>query len=152
MTSHTLRSALQRLVRFYKIINEYSHIELKETSESLSLVINTPNEEDVAAFRIDGVMAMLLAMVRSNTGEAFPPKSLKISHPEPEDAKPFYSLFQCPIAFGAKSNSFSISIADANEPRSCSNSQLALLHDQLLIKYLATLENRPRENNFIAPS
>ena len=140
MTSHTLRSALQRLVRFSKIINEYSHIELKETSESLSLVINTPSEEDVAAFRIDGVMAMLLAMAQSNAGEEFHPQSLKVSHPEPKDTGRFYSLFQCPIDFGAKTNIFTISIADADEPRSCSNSQLALLHDQLLIKYLATLE------------
>ena len=140
MTSSTLRSAFQRLVRFFTIISDLLTVELKETSKSLSLIINIPNLEAVPAFRIDAVMAMLLAMVQSNGGEAFHPQSLTITHPEPEDAGPFYSLFQCPIAFGAKSNSFTISIADADAPRSCSNTQLALLHDQLLVKYLADLE------------
>ena len=140
MTSNTLRTAFERLVRFSKIINNFSSIELKETSRSLSLVINIPSGETVAAFRIDGVMAMLLAMVQSNAGEALHPQSLKISHPEPKDTGPFYSLFQCPIDFGAATNRFTISIADADKPRYCSNAQLSLLHDQLLIKYLADLE------------
>ncbi len=140
MTSSTLRSAFERLVRFIKVLNDYSTIELKETSKSLSLMISVPNKAEVAAFRIDGAMAMLLAMVQSNAGEEFHPHSLKITHPEPEDARQFYSLFQCPITFGAKFNSFTISTADADAPRSCSNTQLALLHDQLLIKYLADLE------------
>jgi AraC-like DNA-binding protein len=140
MTSSTLRTALERLVRFIKIISGYSSLELKETRSSLSLVIHPPSEKVVAAFRIDGAMAILLAMVQSNAGEAFHPKSVKIAHPEPKNAGPFYSLFQCPIDFGARSNSFTISTADADAPRSCSNAQLALLHDQLLIKYLADLK------------
>lgn len=140
MTSSTLRSAFERLVRFIKVINDYPTIELKETSKSLSLMISVPNMAEVAVFRIDGAMAMLPAMVQSNAGDAFHPQSLKITHPEPEDAGPFYSLFQCPIDFSAGSNTFTISIADADAPRSCSNAQLALLHDQLLIKYLADLE------------
>ncbi len=140
MTSSTLRSAFERLVRFFKIISDLLTVELKETSKNLSLVIDSSSETDFPAFRIDAAMAMLLAMVQSNAGEAFHPQSLTITHTEPEDAGPFYSLFQCPIVFGAPSNSFSISIADADKPRSCSNTQLALRHDQLLIKYLADLE------------
>lgn len=140
MTSSTLRTAFERLVRFIKIINDSFKVELKETSKNLSLVIDNSSEATLPAFRKDASVAILLAMVQSNAGKAFHPKSLKIAHPEPEDTGPFYSLFQCPIDFGVASNIFTISIADADSPRSCSNVQLALLNDQLLIKYLADLD------------
>ena len=140
MTSDTLRAALKRLVRFSKFINEALSIELKESSERVSLVFHWSDKTDVAAFRTDGAMAILLAMVRTNAGEEFHPQSVTFNHPEPEDTGPFYSLFQCPITFGAQFNSFTISTAEADKPRSCSNVQLALLHDQLLIEYVAKLD------------
>ncbi|MEN8180583.1 MAG: AraC family transcriptional regulator [Pseudomonadota bacterium] len=140
MTSCTLRSAFERLTRYIKIISDFYAIELKETSKHLSLVINTPGEEGVPAFHLDAAMATLLAMVQSNAGEAFRPLSIQIAHPEPEDTRPFYSLFQCPIVFGSTSSSFTLSIADADAPRHCTNARLAQVHDQLLIEYLANLE------------
>jgi AraC-like DNA-binding protein len=140
MTSSTLRTAFERLVRFINIISDSFKVELKETSLSLSLVIDSSSETALPAFRIDASMAILLAMVQSNAGKEFHPKLLKIAHPEPEDDGAFYYLFRCPIDFSAKTNIFTISTADADAPRSCSNVQLALLNDQLLIKYLADLE------------
>ncbi len=139
MTSDTLRDAFKRLVRFSKVVNEASHMELKESSNKVSLVFHFSDKVAESAFRIDAPMAILLAMARSNAGEGFHPQSVTFSHPEPKDTGPFYSLFQCPISFGGKTNSFTISTAEADNPRPCSNVQLALLHDQLLIEYAATL-------------
>lgn len=140
MTSDTLRDALERLVRFRKILNDDAHLDLRETSDSLSLVVQRSSEKTIPAFSVDGAMAILLAMVQSNAGKTFHPQSLTITHPKPKDTGLFYSLFQCPITFGAKFNSFTISSADADAPRSCSNAQLAQLHDQLLIKCIAKLD------------
>ena len=140
MTSDSLRSAFERLTRFIKVVNSVSMIELEETRDGLSLIINHTGNAAVHSFRIDGAMGMLLAMVQLNAGRSFHPQLLTITHLEPVDAGPFYSLFQCPIQFGTESNRFTISAADADAPRSCSNTQLALLHDQILVKYLADLE------------
>jgi len=139
MTSGTLRDAFKRLVRFGKVVNEASRMELRESSKKVSLVFDFSGKVAESAFRSDAPMAILLAMARSNAGEGFHPQSVTFAHPEPKDTGPFYSLFQCPITFGAKTNSFTISTAEADKPRSCSNAQLALLHDQLLIEYAATL-------------
>lgn len=139
MTSETLRTAFSRLARFIEILNEATNIKLKESSDSLSLVLQLSSAASTTAFRIDAPMAILLAMARGNAGEDFHPQSVTFAHPEPEDTGAFYSLFQCPITFDADVNSFTISAAEADKPRSCSNTQLALLHDQLLIKYVAKL-------------
>ena len=68
MTSHTLRAAFERLVRFRKILNDDAHLELRESGGSLSLVVWKSSEKISPAFRIDGAMALLLAMVQSNAG------------------------------------------------------------------------------------
>lgn len=57
----------------------------------------------------------------------------------------FYALFQCPVTFNANVDSLTISLDEADKPRSCSNKQLAQLHDQLLIEYVAKLD----KNNFL---
>jgi len=139
MTSETLRTALMRLARFGKVLNDTVNILLKESEGNLSLVLEFANEI-TPAFRIDAAMAMLLSMLRVNAGTSFHPKEVTFSHPPPTDSGAFYALFQCPVAFASPANSLSISIADADKFRSCSNRQLAVLHDQLLIETMAKLD------------
>lgn len=140
MTSDTLRSAFTRLARFSHVVSGAVDLELDESGDQLSLSFSFIEGPEVPASRIDTTMALLMAMVRSNAGDAFNPQSITFAHPAPEDTGPFYSLFRCPVAFDAPANSFTISAADADQARACSNAQLALLHDQLLIQYLAKLD------------
>jgi AraC-like DNA-binding protein len=59
MTCDTLRAAFERLVRFRKILNEDVHLELRESSDTLSFVVRRSSEENSPAFRVDGAMALL---------------------------------------------------------------------------------------------
>ena len=141
MTSDTLRAACKRLSRFISVINDATKVTLKESRNSFSLVVDYSQQEFMPEFHADGAMSALLAMFRANAGADFHPKSVSFIHPEPHDTGPFYALFQCPVSFGARTNSFTISAADADKPRSCSNAQLALLSDQILIEYVAKLDD-----------
>lgn len=140
MTSDTLHAACKRLSRFACVINDATEITLKESRNGLSLILDYSKQEFMPDFQADASMSILLAMCRTNAGADFHPKSVTFVHPEPEDTGPFYALFQCPVTFGAKTNSFTFTAVDADQPRSCSNAQLALLNDQILIEYAAKLD------------
>lgn len=140
MTSSTLRSAFERLVRFARTVLGMVNITLEESKTGLSLIFDFSQESFAPAFRLDGNRSIVLAMIRCNTGKDFQPQSVSFSHAEPENKSDFDALFQCPVFFNAETDSLTISLDDADKPRSCSNKQLAQLHDQLLIEYVAKLD------------
>ncbi len=140
MTSSTLRTGFNRLIRFTKILNDELRIELNETGDFLEIRKWFKVSDEVPRFRTDGAMAILMAMIRFNTDASFHPDSVTFSYPEPDDTSAYYQLFQCPISFGEKYDAIVISIEEADKPRICSNSQLSLLNDQVLVKYLAKLD------------
>lgn len=140
MTSSTLRTAFERIARYARIVLGTANITVDESSESLSLYFDFANDDFAPAFRIDGTLAVVLAMVRCNAGQEFNPQSVSFRHATPENVADFDALFQCAVTFNADTDSLTISIDDADKPRACSNTQLVQIHDQLLIEYVAKLD------------
>lgn len=140
MTSSSLRSAFERFVRFSRTVLGTVDVSVDESDAGLSLVFDFSNESFAPQFRLDANRSIVLAMIQCNAGPDFHLQSVSFSHAEPKDASPFYALFQCPVTFNADVDSLTISLADADKPRACSNKQLAQLHDQLLIEYVAKLD------------
>jgi len=140
LTSETLLAAFRRYSRFIKIVSDVVQLEIIEDDDQLSLDTRFLQEEASQKYRIDGAMATLMAMIQSNAGPDFHPKSVSFIFGPPQDTAPYYALFQCPVIFNAPTNRFTITQEDAHAPRSCSNTQLALLHDQFMLEYVAKLD------------
>lgn len=140
LTSETLLAAFRRYSRFIKIVSDVVQLEIIEGDDEVSLDTRFVQEEASRKYRIDGAMATLIAMIRSNAGPGFHPKSISFIFNPPEDTSPYYALFQCPVIFNAPANRFTITREDACAPRSCSNTQLASLHDQFMLEYVAKLD------------
>lgn len=145
MTSSTLRSAFERLVRYARSVLGFVNFSIEESETDLSLIFDFRNESFAPAFRIDANRSIILAMIQCNAGQDFHPQLVSFSHAEPENISAFYALFQCPVIFNADVDSLTISLEDADKPRACSNKQLAQLNDQLLIEYVAKLD----KNNIV---
>jgi hypothetical protein len=105
LSSSTLRTALKRLVRYWRIVIADVAVRLDETPEGVEFV-HTPPELDstLDAIRGDIVMAIIYDMCRSNFGHAFSPRHVAFRHAAPVDASPYDALFDCPVAFGADAN------------------------------------------------
>jgi AraC-like DNA-binding protein len=144
MTSETLRAAFNRLQRFSKIVSEGVRLTLVEKDDHIAMEFELLDDIALTS-RSDTSMAMLLAMIRCNGGPRLHPLSVSFSHPAPEDPAPYYALFQCPVEFDAPATSFRLNTEEADRPRSSSHTQLSLLHDQLMRKYLSKLD----EDNII---
>jgi AraC-like DNA-binding protein len=141
LSSSTLRTALKRLVRYWRIVMADVTVRLDETPEGVQF-IHTPPELDSTLDRIRGdtVMAIISDMCRTNFGQAFSPRRVAFRHPAPADASPYESLFGCPVSFGADANRLLIGSGEADHPLPTGNRDLAAAHDRILIEQLARLD------------
>jgi len=75
LASSSLRTALDRLSHYSKIVTDNANIKIDEIDDVLSvhLSYNSPSPERFC--RTDAVMAVLLTMCRANCGEGFHPTS-----------------------------------------------------------------------------
>lgn len=140
LSSSSLRTALQRFARYIRILTEGAELELSETDEIFSVILNYKEISRQQATRTDSFMAMLVAMIRCNYGDEFNPLSVAFTHDPPSDSGPYYELFRCPVSFSVEKNQFDLSIQDVDKRLVGSHPRLAQLNDQVMTEYLVKLD------------
>lgn len=139
LTSHTLREALNRFVRYLRIVSEASSLILEDDSDGLTLRVDLQSAGMRVPAQIDMFMAINIHMCRLNYGENLKPLSVNFVHPEPSCSKKYFDLFKSPVHFSSSRDSISFSLAEVDQHLLGANPHLARINDQLLINYLAKL-------------
>ncbi len=143
LSSSTLYSALERLSRFIKIVNSNIAIELSESSDQVSIEVVSVSStiQREASWYADIDMSILIAMCRANYGDTLNPVSVDFMHDKPDCAGEFYALFRCPVNFGAQRNRLVLSRKDVDKQLPGSNRLMSQVHDQEMVRYLASLDD-----------
>jgi len=145
LTSPTLRAAFERLARFSRIVSEGVQVKIGEErvldQEALTLDFHFREPEKAPVLRMSGAMAMVLAMCQALAGRDFHPLQVTLAHPAPRDTGPWFTLFQCPVVFGAPGCGFTITREAADTQLAPVPAQLEQLHDRLMLEYLADMEH-----------
>lgn len=140
LASSTLRAAMVRLQRYLKLVTGIMRLELQETPGGLRAEYSTrPGYADLPE-RYDFFAGLLVRMCRVNAGESFAPAHVTLVHERFPCCASYRDYFRCPVEFAAVSNTVTIARQDADRTLSGGNSQLAQLHDQLIVRYLARLD------------
>ena len=141
LASSTLRSALNRVARYFRMIDDTKSVELKETPEGfvykpLSVVaIETfPAEDDLH-------LAVLINSCRFNYGEKLNPVSVAFMHAQPDCSGEYFNHFRCPVEFGAEESSLTLPLEVIDKPLPGTNPTMAKLCDKVMIQYLETLDH-----------
>jgi len=143
LASSTLRSALGRLARYWRVINTRVVATLDEVPDGIEFAHRPPPaDEAIERVRGDIVLAILLAMCETNFGHRLKPRRVAFRHAAPSDLRPYEAIFDCPIAFGDDANRFVLGLAEADRSLPTSNRQLAAVHDRILVETLARLDKR----------
>jgi AraC-like DNA-binding protein len=141
LSSSTLRTALKRLVRYWRLVSAEVAVRLDESPDGIEFVHLPPQRDALLdAIRGDMVMAFLCAMCRANFGAAFSPRRVAFRHAAPADSGPYRAFFGCPVSFGADANRLRIGRAEADHPLPTGNRELAAMHDRVLVAQLARLD------------
>jgi AraC-like DNA-binding protein len=96
-------AALRSLVRYFHLHNRGARIELAATGDRTVLSFDAHAPRVEAADQIgDGVVAVMLNLMRDLCGARFAPIEARFSHRRPDDISPFRQLFGSPLRFDAE--------------------------------------------------
>ena len=138
--SSTLRTAFDRVVRYIHVVTEDLNIKLEQTASGLRVIADLEKSIFTLPQHHDVVMSVLMHMSRFNYGEELLPVEVCLAHGKPHCEKTISEFFRTPIVYGAPESSITLSNKDVDEKLSSGNRELALLHDEFLMKYLIEIK------------
>lgn len=140
LASHSLREALNRFVRYLRIVSEKLFLSLEDGRDGLRLTLSYTMLGMRVPAQIDMGMAMSIHICRLNFGEDLKPVAVSFMHDKPPCAEEYFALFRAPVRFSAATDAMTFSYLDVDRYLTGANSQLARLNDQVMIDYLAKLD------------
>lgn len=141
LASHTLHEALERFVRYTRMISTGLSMRLALVGDEAELVWGmTDPSIDVALPAADAAAAALLMMCRASCGEVFHPKRVRLVRPAPPCLDRYEALVRAPIEFGAPDNVMVLDRAELERPLPTGNFELAQANDEVVVRYLAHLD------------
>ena len=141
LTSSTLRTGLQRLERYGRILGERAQFRLANGRDGLRFIYDHRRTDALLrATGTDFVLALIVDMCRMNYGASLRPVEVRLSRDRPADETPWRQYYGCPVRFNAREDSFLLSQRVADEELPSANRQLAGTLDRMLQQQLAALD------------
>lgn len=140
LASSTLRTALTRVVRYWRILGERASAHVTDNADGLRFVyVLSDADPAVESVLPDCVMSVALDMCRTNAGEEIRPLRVSLKRSHPVDPRPWNSFYGCAVEFDAVENEFTLSREIIDRLLPASNRSLAGIFDTLLTEQLAKL-------------
>lgn len=146
LMSTCLRTTLERLIRFHRIISDADFGTLSEHRDRKTLVFNLTNkgEKKYSPAREDAAIAWIMSVLQVNYQRPLSPVSLSFRHGRPLGcAGKYYELFQAPIIFDAPVSGIELSLDNADRVLPSGNKDMAEFNDQAMNKYLLAKNSDP---------
>ncbi len=138
--SSTLRTAFQRVVRYIHVVTEDLNIKLAETPAGLKVIADLEKSVFTLPQHHDVVMSVLMHMCRFNYGKQLLPTEVRLAHAKPSCDRVIADFFGIPVTYDAPASSITLAYKDVDLKLSSANKELALLHDEFLMKYLIEIK------------
>lgn len=132
MASDTIKEAMERLVRFQKIMGDGGNFELESHHDHYSLVINlTGNKIAVPHQPIDASFAFLLHIIRWILSSDVLPKAVYLKRTVPNVTQAYEDTFGCIPEFASQRNAIVFDKAIFEAPLATADKSLARMHDKV---------------------
>jgi len=132
MASDTMKEAMERLVRFQKIMGDGGNITLKSHDEHYSLDINLiGNQLDVPHQPIDATFAFLLNITRWILSSDVQPQGVYLKRKAPTTHQAYEKAFGCVPVFASERNAIVFDKAVFEAPLPTADKSLARMHDKV---------------------
>lgn len=138
--SSSLRTAFNRVVRYIHVVTEDLNIKLEETANGLKVIADLEKSIFTLPQHHDVVISVLMHMCRFNYGEELLPTEVCLAHEKPPCEKIISDFFGIPVIYDAPVSSLTLAKKDVDQKLFSGNRELALLHDEFLMKYLIEIK------------
>jgi AraC-like DNA-binding protein len=135
--SGSVREALDRMVRYYRLVSDIHIIRFEERGSTYRIEIISQPATHPGLEAIDAVVAVAVRLCRSLTDRQFSPLSVELQRAAPSDLTPFEKCFRAPIVFGAKADALNLPKDKCDERIPGANPELARANDLLAAHALA---------------
>ncbi len=140
LVSTSLRTAIDRLVRYMHVVSEAIDLKTSNTPRGLTIslqidpsVNKLPQQETVP-------LAILMHMCRYNYGEELTAVNVSLAREEPDCSRIISDFFKSPVTYNAKTSSITFAVKNVDKKLVTANRKLALMHDDLLMRYLIEIK------------
>ena len=139
LASETLKIALNRMMRYHKVIVGRQILETGESGREFRVtLLSGPSEERVFA-RVDAMMSVIMGICRMNLQRELVPLSVSLRHEEPPCSEEYFRFFGTRVLFRAEVDSLSLPLPAVNEPLPGANEELAAMNERIMTSYLQDL-------------
>jgi len=141
LASLTLKEALERMIRYRRLIGEVLNLRLVDAGDRYRFEIDVSAHPGVPFQAVDAIAATWVRQARLLHG-ARPCNPLLVSfaRPAPADLHPYRKTFRAPLQFDAAVNALEFARADLEDRLPAGNAELARGNDEVLVRYLARAE------------
>ena len=141
LASATLRDAMNRLVRYNRLVSDASELFLEVGGRRARLCLRPRSGAEDPAYEVaDAVMALITRTCRLVTNRSFTLEEAHCRRPVPSDLWPYDRLYRCPIRFGAPEDALVFDAALLDQGLVMANPELARHNDEAVRAYLARVD------------
>ena len=141
LASQSLLAALQRLVRYYRIVSDAVIIDLEKGKHDYRLSVDFSDSNEVPVELFDTAMATLVNICRWLCGSDYAPLKVYMSRPQPADNEVYQDFFRAPLQFDYEANVLLFDKSSLNSELPTRNAELAYQNDKIVSDYLARLDS-----------
>jgi AraC-like DNA-binding protein len=143
MASPDLLGALERLIRFVRMISELAIIDITPQGDCYRLRLELfAGQRPVGKHRFEFDCLTLLTFFRWVVGGKLSPKTVEFIHEAPLNPQAYVDTFGCPVNFGSTFNGMVFKKDDLRMPLPTSNTLLLDIHDRFAEQELAQRGNK----------
>lgn len=141
LASTTMKEAMQRFARYFRVVNEANRPQFEETGSGFCLQIAfADGAPRLPAANLDTLLASALTLARKCAGEDFSPLRVELMHPAPDCAGRLARFFKAPIEFDAARYAMHFERDAMLRAIPTGNPELALSAERMLRDYLARMD------------
>jgi AraC-like DNA-binding protein len=140
LASASLKEALERLVRYHRLVSDGFEPRLEAAGGEYRLVLRVAEPVRPVPEAVDAGMAVLVALCRVSCGEGFRPRRVALARPAPPDRTPYARVFGAVIEFGAREAELRLDRSAVEAPVPTGNAELARANDGVIVDYLARFD------------
>jgi AraC-like DNA-binding protein len=139
--SLTLKEALERIIRYRRLIGDILELRLVEAGDRYRFEIDVSAQPGVPPQAVDAIAAVCVRQARAlHMPRRCDPLAVTLMRPAPADAHPYRRMFHVAVQFGAARNAVEFARADLEDRLPAGNAELARGNDEVMVRYLARLE------------
>lgn len=141
LASATLKEALERIIRYRRLIGDIVQLSLIEMEDRYRFAIDVSAPPGVPFESVDAFSAVLIGQARLTCHDRnLRPLAVLLERPQPPDPTPFRQVFHVDVQFGQQLNAIDFARADLERRLPAANAELARQNEQVIVAYLARAE------------